>query len=218
MTLSGSKNMTANKKRFKPLYWFLLVLILIGLSVVVGCQITVTSAAKGRMYSDVDAIPHREVGLLLGTSPKGRSGRPNQFFHRRIDAAVALYDAGKIDRIIISGAKHSEEYDEPEAMRAELLRCGVPDSILTLDGEGFRTINSVVRAKEVFGTDSLTIISQRFHNERTLFLAKHLGTDAIAYNAANTSSRKWKLMMMGRECFARVKAVYEMFGYKAHTD
>ena len=97
-------------------------------------------------------------------------------------------------------------------MRIELLRCGVPDSIITLDGEGFRTINSVARAKEVFGADSLTIISQQFHNERALFLAKHVGVDAIAYNAANTSSRRWKLLMIGREWLARVKAVFEMIG------
>ena len=201
-------------KIVKLMLWFVVAIVLVGVAIVIGCQITVTNSAKGRLYDDVDKIPHREVGLLLGTTPKGRTGRPNQFFHRRIDAAVALYEAGKIDRFIISGAKYDTLYDEPEAMRAELLRCGVPDSILTLDGEGFRTINSVVRTKEMFGVDSLTIISQQFHNERTLFLAKHLGVDAVAYNAANTSSRKWKLLMIGRECFARVKAVFEVNRYK----
>lgn len=194
--------------------WIFIVLVLIGLSIIIGCHIAVTSAAKGRLYSNVDEIPHREVGLLLGTNPIGRTGRPNQFFLRRIDATVALYEAGKIDRLIISGAKHGDNYDEPEAMRKELLQRGVPDSIITLDGEGFRTINSVVRAKEVFGTDNFTIISQQFHNERTLFLAKHLDVDAIAYNAANTQSRKWKYLMFCRECLARVKAVLEMIEYK----
>ena len=195
------------------MFWFFGIVILLALSVIIVCQIAVTQAAKGRLYSDLDEIPHREVGLLLGTNPKGRTGRPNQFYCRRIDATVALYEAGKVDRIIISGAKRNEDYDEPEAMKAELVLRGVPDSILFLDGEGFRTINSVVRAKEVFGADSLTIISQRFHNERTLFLAKHMGVDAIAYNAANTSSRRWKVLMFGRECLARVKAVFEVIEY-----
>ena len=201
-------------KPLKLMLWVFIAIILLVLIAIVGCQIAVTNAAKGRLYSNASKIPHREVGLLLGTNPIGRTGRPNQFFLRRIDATVALYEAGKIDRLIISGAKHGDNYDEPEAMRKELLQRGVPDSIITLDGEGFRTINSVVRAKEVFGTDNFTIISQQFHNERTLFLAKHMDVDAIAYNAANTQSRKWKYLMFGRECLARVKAVLEMIEYK----
>jgi len=205
--------MHKRKMTLRLMLWFILILALVVLSVIIGCQIAVLNAAKGRLYADVNEIPHREVGLLLGTNPKGRTGRPNQFFLRRIDATVALYEAGKIDRIIISGAKRDDDYDEPEAMRAELVRRGIPNNILILDGEGFRTINSVVRAKEVFKVDTLTIISQQFHNERTLFLAKHLGSDAIAYNAANTQSRRWKYIMIFRECFARVKAVFEVIGY-----
>ena len=198
----------------KRILWIILISFLFCLLVIIGSQIIVLSASWRRMYSEVEKIPHKEVGLLLGTSPKGRTGRPNQFFNRRIDAAVALYSAGKIDRIIISGAKPDRWYDEPEAMRKELVKRGVPNSILTLDSKGFHTIDSIVRAKKVHGVNSLTIISQRFHNERALFLAKHNGIDAIAYNAANTSSRKWKLIMMGRECGARVKAVYEMIRNK----
>lgn len=189
-----------------------LAIVVVCLVLVIGCQVAVLSASKGRMYSDVEAIPHREVGLLLGTNPKGRTGRPNQFFCRRIDATVALYEAGKVDRILISGAKRGADYDEPEAMRQALISRGVPDDVLVIDEEGFRTIESIVRAKEVFGLDSLTLISQQFHNERALFMAKHYDLDAIAYNAANTSSRRWKLIMMGRECLARVKAVLEVLG------
>ena len=200
-------------KFVKVMFWLFGIVILLALSVIIGCQIAVTQAAKGRLYSDLDEIPHREVGLLLGTNPKGRTGRPNQFYCRRIDATVALFEAGKIDRLIISGARHDSLYDEPAAMKAELLLRGIPESVITLDGEGFRTINSIDRAKEVFGSDSLTVISQQFHNERALFLAKHLGVDAIAYNADNTSSRRWKVLMFGRECLARVKAVFEMIGY-----
>ena len=195
------------------LFWIFVSLVFVGLAVVAGCHIAVFHAAKGRLYSNVEQIPHREVGLLLGTNPKGRTGRTNQFFVRRIDAAEALYKAGKVDRFIISGARHDEYYDEPEAMRQELLSRGIPDSVIVLDGEGFRTINSVVRAKETFGVDTLTIISQQFHNERTLFLAKHLGVDAIAYNAANTMSRRWKYQMICREFFARVKADFEVVAW-----
>ena len=123
-----------------------------------------------------------------------------------------MYEAGKVDRIIISGARRGDAYDETAAMREALVDRGVPDSILVLDGEGFRTIASIKRAKEVYGADSLTIISQQFHNERALFMAQHNGMDAIAYNAANTSSRRWKVIMALRECLARVKAVFEVMG------
>ena len=202
--------------KIKNVLWIILSLILLCIAVVVGCQLIVLNAAKGRTYSDVDQIPHREVGLLLGTTPLGRSGLPNQFFLRRIDAAVAMYEAGKVDRIIISGAKRGEDYDETEAMRQALVSRGVPDSILVLDGEGFSTIASIKRAKDVFEAYTLTLISQQFHNERALFMARHNGMDAIAYNAANTSSRKWKIIMAGRECLSRVKAVFEVMGDKIH--
>lgn len=200
----------------KYLFWIFLFLLLLGIAVIIGCQVAVRSAARGLTYDDVEEIPHREVGLLLGTNPLGRSGRPNQFFLRRIDATVAIYETGKVDRIIISGARRGTEYDEPEAMRQALVSRGVPDSILILDGEGYRTISSIKRAKEVFETDTLTLISQQFHNERALFMARHYGMDAIAYNAANTSSRKWKIIMAGRECLSRVKAVFEVMGDKIH--
>lgn len=198
--------------KFKNVLWIILSLVLLCIAVIVCCQFIVLNAAKGRTYSDVNQIPHREVGLLLGTNPLGRSGRPNQFFLRRIDAAVAMYEAGKVDRIIISGAKRGEDYDETEAMRQALVSQGVPDSLLVLDGEGFRTIASIKRAKDVFEADTLTLISQQFHNERALFMARHYGIDAIAYNATNTSSRKWKIIMAGRECLSRVKAVFEVLG------
>ncbi len=129
-----------------------------------------------------------------------------------------MYEAGKVDRIIISGAHRGTEYDETEAMRQALVSRGVPDSILTLDVEGFRTIASIKRAKEVFDADTLTIISQQFHNERALFMAQHNGMDAIAYNAANTTSRRWKVIMMGRECLSRVKAVFEVMGDKVRNE
>ena len=192
------------------MFWSLLIFVLVSFAVGIGCQIAVLVSSRGKIYSDVEKIPHRKVGLLLGAPPKGRSGHPNQFFYRRIDAAVKLYQAGKIDCFILSGDKHGDDYDEPQAMRSELLYRGLPDSVLILDGEGYRTINSVVRAKETFKVDTLTIISQQFHNERSIFLAKHLGVDAIAYDADNTSSHKWKLIMIVREFFARIKAFTEV--------
>jgi SanA protein len=129
------------------------------------------------------------------------------FYNYRIDAAVALYEAGKVDRIIISGAKKGPDYDEPQAMREALVARGVPDSLLVLDGQGYHTIESIMRTKEVFGVSELTIISQEFHNRRAIYMAKRNGMDAIAYNAANTTILRWRIIMFLRERASRVKAV-----------
>ena len=199
--------MSKTNKTRKRAFWALVTIMVAGLAVVAGCELAVCSAAKGRVYSDVDEIPHREVGLLLGTSPKGRRGGVNSFYYHRIDAAVALYEAGKVDRFIISGAKKSPNYDEPQAMREALTVRGVPDSILVLDGQGFHTVESSVRAKEVFGVDTLTIISQEFHNRRSLYMAKRNDMDAIAYNSANSTILRWRIIMFLRERASRIKAV-----------
>ena len=195
------------KKTLKRSLWVIMAIMVAGLAVVAGCELAVYSSSKGRVYSDVDEIPYREVGLLLGTNPKGRRGGANMFYNYRIDAAVELYEAGKVDRILISGAKKGAGYDEPQAMREALVVRGVPDSILVLDGQGFHTIESIVRAKEVYEVDSVTVISQEFHNRRSLYMAKHNGLDAIAYNAANTTILRWRVIMFLRERASRVKAV-----------
>ena len=199
--------MPKTKKKLNRVLWGIMAIMVAGLAVVAGCELAVYSASKGRVYSDVEEIPHREVGLLLGTNPKGRRGGANMFYNYRIDAAVELYEAGKVDRILISGAKKGAGYDEPQAMREALVVRGVPDSILVLDGQGFHTIESIVRAKEVYEVDSVTVISQEFHNRRSLYMAKHNGLDAIAYNAANTTILRWRVIMFLRERASRVKAV-----------
>ena len=199
--------MPKTKKTLKRALRGLIAIMVVGLAIISGCELAVCNASKGLVYSDVEEIPHREVGLLLGTNPKGRRGGANMFYNHRIDAAVTLYEAGKVDRFLISGAKKGSDYDEPQAMREALVTRGVPDSILILDRQGFHTIESIVRAKKVYEVDSVTIISQEFHNKRSLYMAKHNGLDIIAYNAANTTILRWRIIMFLRERASRVKAV-----------
>lgn len=194
----------------KAMIYILLSIIIVGAIAILGCDMAVRMASNGKTYTDVRKIPRRETALLLGTNPIGRTGRPNQFFLRRLDATEKLYKAGKIDVIIISGAARDDGYDEPKSMRDALMKRGIPQNAFILDREGFRTINSILRAKKVYSADSVTVISQQFHNQRALFLARHSGLDAIAFNAENTSSRKWRLSMRIREYLARVKAVIEI--------
>lgn len=167
-----------------------LLLIIVCAGTVFFCFHIVKSSAENRLFSDVTKIPHNKVGLLLGTAPVTPWGVHNNYYDYRINAATELFKAGKIDYILVSGDNHSTDYDEPTCMRDSLMVRGIPKDKIILDYAGFRTLDSVVRAKEIFGQDSITIISQQFHNERALYLAKRYEIEAVAYNAKDVEY--WK--------------------------
>ena len=198
-------------KRLIPILLALFAILAIG---VIFCNRAVIKTAEDKMYDDVSAIPYNRVGVLLGTSPKGRSGKPNVFYIRRVEACVALYKAGKIDRILVSGDNSRTTYDEPTCIKEDLVMAGIPDSVIYLDYAGFRTYDSMVRAKEVFGLTSFTIISQPFHNERALYIATRKGLDVIAFNARDVQLRRWQIRMTVREWLARTKAVLDVYTHK----
>lgn len=173
------------------------------------CDQSIAYSAKGRLYDNVDSIPHRKVGLILGTSPISTwNGRRNYYFDHRIKAGADLYKAGKVDWLVVSGGdyRNSENgYDEPVAMRDSLIKQGVDSVHIILDYDGTRTLNSIAKMRDVYGQDSITIISQKYHNERALYQAKHLGIDAIAFNAKTPGRRTSWWRNRGREVLARVK-------------
>jgi SanA protein len=169
------------------------------------------SAARGKVFHAVDAVPAREIGLVLGTSKQTPHGKPNLHFNQRIEAAAALYHAGKIRHLLVSGDNHVATYDEPTDMRAALMAAGVPASAITCDYAGFRTLDSVVRAKEVFGLSQCTIISEEFHCPRALWIAQQYGLDAIAFAAPDVSLRSWSLRAGIREQFARAWCAVDLY-------
>lgn len=167
------------------------------------------------MYDDVAQIPHRSVGVLLGTTPQSRHGRTeNLFFRNRINAATALYKAGKIDTLIVSGSSHSlDGIDETTAMRDNLVKRGIPVNRILLDGNGFRTINSMENVIKEFGKRSFTVISQPFHNERAIYQAEHLNmgnVDVIGFNAADVHDNAAFVTYI-REYLARVKVFIVLY-------
>lgn len=201
-------------KRIKTI----LYVVVGGISTVVllllTCDFLVSSNAEGRLYADVDSVPQSEFGLLLGTTPQTRIGRrPNQFFRYRIDAVDALYKAGKVKSILISGDENSlGGINEVECMRDSLVARGVPESSIVLDGKGFRTLDAVVRATNVYDKHNYIVISQKFHNERALYLAEHLGLDVenlSGFNAADATSNM-AIITYIREYFARVKVFVDI--------
>ncbi len=185
--------------------------LLLVITFTVYANVKVEKAAEGNIFASEDSIPHNKVGLLLGTNPLNRWGRPNSYFTNRIKTAVELYYAGKIDYIIASGDNHIKEYDEPTAMHDSLMAHGVPEERIILDFAGFRTLDSVVRAKEVFGCDSLTIISQADHNARALYLAEANGIDAVAVSAPLRAGRWVRTRLAIREWLARDKMMLDLW-------
>ncbi|QDP85035.1 hypothetical protein FNJ88_05475 [Chryseobacterium sp. SNU WT5] len=164
-------------------------LITLGFSIILiwWSNAQVERETKDYVTSDLSTLPQEKTGLLLGTSKTLRNGRPNAYFFNRIKAASQLYQSGKIQNIIVSGDNSTKNYNEPEDMKNELIKAGVPEEKIFEDFAGFRTLDSVVRAKEIFGQPSFIIISQRFHNERAVFLAHKYGIKAYGYNAKDVN-------------------------------
>jgi SanA protein len=156
------------------------------------------------IYQDVQHVPPNDVALVLGTS-KYINGRLNPYYQGRVDAALALYRAGKVSRILVSGDNSRLDYDEPLAFEQDLIRLGVPESAITLDRAGLRTLDSIVRARETFGLTRFVVVSQRFHCERALFIAHSKGLRAIGF-AAREVMHPVRYRVMVREYLARVKA------------
>ena len=192
------------KRKKKIILYSLLALIPVCLVAIYWCNSIITNTAKGKLFTDVTTIPFNKVGLLLGTSKHLGNGVANPYYTYRIEAAAGLLKAGKIKYLVISGDNSHKEYNEPEDMRTDLMAAGIDSAVIFLDYAGFRTFDSMVRLKKIFGQDSVTIISQQFHNERALYIAHREGMSAIAFNAADVSARQGITTTL-REKLARVK-------------
>jgi SanA protein len=201
-------------RRKKIIWYTILALVPVCMITVFFCNYIIDKTAKGKLYTDTGAIPYNKVGLLLGTSKKLGNGYANLYYTYRIDAAVRLLKEGKIKYLVISGDNSRKEYSEPEDMRADLIAAGIDSSVIFLDYAGFRTFDSIVRLKKIFSQDSVTIISQQFHNERALYMARKEGINAVAFNATDVSAR-YGFRVQLREKLARVKVFMDYwFGIK----
>ncbi len=174
----------------------------------------IISSTTDYIYHSIDSMPRNRVGLVLGTSRYLRSGGSNPYFRYRIDAAAQLYHADKIEYILVSGDNSLDSYNEPKLMKEALEESGVPANRIFADYAGFRTLDSVVRSKEVFGQEKLTIITQEFHGRRAVFIGRHKGIDATAF-AAGSVPTEFGFKVLVREVFARVKAVLDIYVF--HT-
>jgi SanA protein len=191
------------RKWLKRLTLFVLLLILFSAGLIIYANVTAVWASYGKLFDDVKDLPPAKVGLVFGTTDRYQ-GRENRYFRYRIDAAVKVWKAGKVETFIVSGDNRSKYYNEPQKMKNALVEEGVPASRIVCDYAGLRTLDSVVRAKKIFGADKILVISQRFQNQRAIYLAQANGIDASGFNAEDVELQagyKTKI----REVGARVK-------------
>jgi len=194
------------KKKWRKM---ILAAVLLLIAVIFITDYWVTRSTQKQLYSNVAAIPGNKVGLLLGTNKYVQGKWINLYYKYRIDATVALYKAGKIKYVLVSGYNSRKEYSEPEMMQADLIAAGIPADRIYLDYAGFRTLDSIVRCLAIFGEDQVTIISQPFHNQRALFIANRKGMHAIGFNAQDVP-KQYSIKVAAREKLARVKMLLDL--------
>ncbi len=183
-----------------------LIIVLIGFGVF-STYHWMSFKTRNLNYDDVSALPKNKVGLVLGTGKYAASGNINLYYKYRIDAAVKLFKARKIEYILVSGDNGRKGYDEPSDFKNDLIARGIPADKIFLDYAGFRTLDSMVRAKEIFGQTSVTVISQKFHNQRAIYIANRFNIKAVGFNAKDPKRGR---MPYAREYLARSKASLDL--------
>ncbi|MGQ0503019.1 MAG: SanA/YdcF family protein [Panacagrimonas sp.] len=196
------------KRRLRMLLWWSLGLFVL---VVLLCNRWVINSTDAYLYTSAALLPENDIGIVLGTSSYTRDGDSNPQFFARVDSAVQLYRQGKVKHLIVSGANPDNTYNEPRRMWQELTKAGIPAKDITMDFAGFRTFDSLARAKEVFNLDRCTLITQRYHAYRAVFLGKKMGMRVVAFVAPASPKGDYGSRNPVREIFARVKAVLDLF-------
>ena len=179
-------------KRQRAKYYFIAAAAVAGciLAALYGIRAYTARVAAPYLSGHAAELPERKAALLLGTSPKLADGRSN------------------------SGDNRKHGYNEPEAMKAALIAQGIPAEKIVPDYAGIRTLDSVLRARSIFGQESYIVVSQKFHNERAVYLARAHGIDAYGYNAADVD-RYSGFKTEVREYLARVKMLLDLAVQKA---
>jgi SanA protein len=180
---------------------------------IVGSNLWIVNSTSHNVFSDITKLPDHRVALVLGTSNKTVSGNVNLYFRKRMETAAQLYRMGKIDHLILSGDNRSKYYNEPIEMQKALIKLGVPATAITLDYAGLRTLDSIVRCKEIFGQNRITIITQPFHSYRALFISRYYDIEAVAMVTDEPDS-EYSFRIRLREYFARTKAVLDLYVLK----
>lgn len=195
----------------KRVLYSLLIVIGLTLAAALGLDRWISWKTAPYIYDELQDLPYRQVGVVLGTAKYYRTGVINQYYLYRIQGALNAYNSGKINYLLLSGDNGQQSYNEPVMMRKDLIAGGVDPTDIVLDYAGFRTLDSIVRTRKVFDTNDFIIITQRFHCERALFIAQHMGIQAQCYAVP---SPKNMLTVRIREFGARLGALADLYFFK----
>ena len=192
----------------KKLIAYLITFLLFLITVILSLDYWISFKTAPYIYHDENKLPYRTIGVVLGTSKYVKGGGINGFYRNRIDGAIDLYWQGKVDYLLLSGDNAQLNYNEPIMMQKDLIKAGIPKDSIVLDYAGFRTFDSVVRANKVFNANEFTIITQKFHCERAIFIALAQGIQAQCFAVPAPESMK---LVRIREMFARVSAFIDLY-------
>ena len=198
------------KKFLKKSFYTLLILGVLSLLFTAFANYKIENSTEEFVSDKLEILPKTKVAVVLGTAPNLVSGYQNYYFTYRIEAATKLYQSGKVTHFILSGDHGRKNYNEPEAMKQALIKNGIPENVIYLDYAGFRTLDSMIRANEIFGQNEFIVVSQEFHNQRAVYIARQNGINAYGYNAKDVNKNAG-LKTNIREYFARTKVFIDSF-------
>ena len=212
--------MTALFQNIKKIFKYCLITFFAGvvltIIIIYTADYIISKEAGNLTYDKISDVPFNKVGVVLGTSKYIRKGVPNLYFSYRIKAVCDLYFANKIQLVLISGDNRYSSYNEPDKFKDDLIASGIPENKIFLDFAGFRTYDSMIRANKVFGLSKFTVISQKFQNERAIYIAHKLNLDVVGFNAEDVA-QYYGFKTNVREKFARVKVFIDfLFNKKPH--
>jgi vancomycin permeability regulator SanA len=189
------------------------ILALSGVLLPCALVLYVGMATATRRYTDPAEVPARRVAIVFGAGVRP-DGRPSPMLADRVEAAVQLYQLGRVQKILMTGDNSRIGYDEPTAMRRYAERLGVPAHDITLDYAGFSTYESCYRARAIFGVQQAILITQRYHLPRALYTCRSLGIDGVGLGTPDWQRYRTVLMSIYtlREALATVRAVWMVHG------
>ncbi|MFV0182859.1 YdcF family protein [Empedobacter falsenii] len=198
------------KKIFKKMFIYGAIFCVFCLLFTAFSNYRIEKSTEEFVTNHTDKLPKIKVAVVLGTAPNLMNGYQNYYFTYRIEAATKLFQSGKVTHFILSGDHGQKDYNEPEAMKQALIKNGIPEHVIYLDYAGFRTLDSMIRAKEIFSQNEFIVVSQEFHNQRAVYIARQNGINAYGYNAKDVNKQAG-LKTNIREYFARTKVFVDSF-------
>ncbi len=203
--------MREQSRRRRIIFWSLLTLgalgILVGV-IILATNLIVTRGAKDHIVETVEEAPDAQCAIVLGARIHD-DGTPFPMLTDRLETGIALYEAGKVDKLLLSGDHGQKEYDEVGAMLDYVLARGLPEEDVFTDHAGFDTYDTMYRARDVFQVKSALVVTQGYHLSRAVYIARALGLDAVGVTA-DIQVYLHPLRNELREILARVKAVGQL--------